>query len=135
MRSDSISFGNHGMSHSILTKVPLEQLEFELVESRNIIEKKTGEKIVFFSYPNGGIEDFNGQIASYLKEYGYVGACTLIHGSNNGSGELFSLRRFCINDGIGSDVFGEFTESLFAVEISDLFRINHNKSLKVGGYS
>lgn len=127
MKESDVSFGNHGLTHSILTKLSEEELESEIAESGRIIREKTGKEIPFFSYPNGGIEDFNENIEFLLKKHNYAAACTLISGSNRDTSNLLTLKRLCVTKGMESDIFGNFSKALFATEIGGFYNLLKNK--------
>ena len=48
-----VSIQAHTVNHPILTSVPDDVLDMELKDSKKILEKWTGKKIIAFSYPNG----------------------------------------------------------------------------------
>ena len=112
MKNEGIAFGSHGMSHSILSTLSPEEAEFEIVASKQLIKEKTGIDVPFFSYPNGGMDDFNKQIIEILESAGYLAACSLIRGANKNT-SLFALRRHCVTYGMVSNIFGNFSKSLF----------------------
>ena len=53
MSKYSISFGSHAVSHHVLTRLPVQQLEHELATSKAIIESKINQSIDSIAYPNG----------------------------------------------------------------------------------
>jgi peptidoglycan/xylan/chitin deacetylase (PgdA/CDA1 family) len=95
MAKDGISFGSHGCSHSILTKISLRQAQDEIVKSKMKIEELIGKEVTFFAYPNGTYLDFNNEIIEILKKAGYEAAFTTIPGGNrhSDSQDIFSLKR------------------------------------------
>ncbi len=119
MKKEGISFGVHTMTHSILTGIPFEEAEYEICQSKKIIEERLGEKAHFFAYPNGRWNDFNNDIINLLKNNQFSCACTLISGTNNT--DLFALKRINIHEGITTNIFGLFYKPLFAAEVSGIF--------------
>lgn len=117
MKNEGIAFGSHGMSHSILSTLSPEEAEFEITASKQLIKEKTGIDALFFSYPNGEAEDFNEEIIEMLKSRGYRAACSLIKGANENT-SLFALRRYCVTYGMVTNIFRNFSESLFEVRTS-----------------
>jgi glycosyltransferase involved in cell wall biosynthesis/peptidoglycan/xylan/chitin deacetylase (PgdA/CDA1 family) len=115
MQKNGISFGSHGMTHSILTTLSNEEVEYEIRESKEIMQKEIGTEINLFSYPNGGERDFNSNIERVLRENNYLSACSLIKGTNKNNTPLFSLRRYCVNSGLISGFLGGFSRSIFEV--------------------
>lgn len=73
MNNDGIAFGAHSVTHPILTKIPSEQAQYEITQSKRAIEEKLGQEVTAFSYPNG---DFNDSIDKVVRESGYACAVT-----------------------------------------------------------
>lgn len=123
MKKNGIDFGSHGLNHSILSRLSEKEAEKEIGESKKIIQERVNSEVKFFTYPNGGAGDFNERIISLLKKNNFLAACTLVRGSNNRFSNLYSLKRFCVNRGMESGVFSNFSKSLFALEMSGLLRV------------
>jgi peptidoglycan/xylan/chitin deacetylase (PgdA/CDA1 family) len=51
-----ITVGSHTMSHPILTTLTPEEIEFELRESRDCLERGLQRPVEFFCYPNGSYD-------------------------------------------------------------------------------
>lgn len=100
MGENGMDFGAHTCSHAILTKVPYEQAEYEIMESKRVIESQINKKVNFFSYPSGTINDFNDKIKEFLNRNGLMAAVSTIYGINrlNRETDLYSLKRIDIND-------------------------------------
>lgn len=64
-----IRFGSHSHTHPILDKISGEELEIELVKSKQILEKNLEKSITIFAYPNG-ISTL--EIDQKIKEKGYT---------------------------------------------------------------
>lgn len=90
MRKNNIRFGSHTVLHPILSKVSLKRLHYEIVNSKEIIEKKLGEEVNLFCYPNGNYSDLTIKV---LKEANYLGAVTADPGFNREQIDLFKLKR------------------------------------------
>jgi peptidoglycan/xylan/chitin deacetylase (PgdA/CDA1 family) len=121
MNSGLITFGSHGMSHTILSHLSRENISREVIDSKRIIEEKTGKPVKFYAYPNGHSEDFSDEIELSLKQNGYTCACALISGSNHPKSDLFALKRLCLSEGASFGLFGNFSKALFAAQISGFF--------------
>jgi len=93
MQKNGIAFGAHTTKHSILTRIPLEQAEQEIIDSKSAIEKHLGCEVSYFAYPNGLEADFNDDIIRIVQEAGFRGAVTNINGFVSQGGNLFQLRR------------------------------------------
>lgn len=80
MANNGIEMGSHTLSHPILTRISLDQVRTEVVESKRRIEEEIGKPIFSFAYPNGGAADFNSAIQNILKQAGYSFAFSLMPG-------------------------------------------------------
>lgn len=93
MSGNNITFGGHTLNHPILSRIPLEEVKKEIIESKRIIEDKISRSVSAFAYPNGQPEDFNEGVKRILKETGYKVACTTIFGKNDNNTDPYELKR------------------------------------------
>lgn len=93
MNEWGIDFGAHTISHPILTKIPLEQAKFEILQSKKDIEKRLEQSVYTFAYPNGTYEDFNTKIIDLVKESGFTCAVTTIPTIKASRMNLYKLGR------------------------------------------
>jgi peptidoglycan/xylan/chitin deacetylase (PgdA/CDA1 family) len=63
-----VTFGSHTSTHEILTMLPAEQAEQEIVSSREAIQQKLGSSCHLFSYPNG---DYSEHVRGLVAQAGY----------------------------------------------------------------
>jgi peptidoglycan/xylan/chitin deacetylase (PgdA/CDA1 family) len=97
MAANNIEIGSHTCNHHILSKIPTEQMENELLLSKKTIAEKLNMPVHSFCYPNGQEKDFNDQIVHYVQKTGYLGAVTLYIRDYK---SIFKLPRM----GIGNDL-------------------------------
>ncbi len=98
-KKNGIIIGSHTVTHPNLIQLSDEEVEYELAESKAILESLVGYPVRHLSYPNGMA---NKRIWTITKQCGYESACMTKDGSpSNGYG----LRR--VNIGWGS--FSEFS--------------------------
>jgi len=64
-----MEIGSHTLSHRLLTGRPVDEVRYELSESRARLEDITGGPVVSFSYPEGA---FTAAACSVLTETGYT---------------------------------------------------------------
>ncbi len=84
------TIGCHSMTHPGLTRIPKDQVQWELTESRRVIESHLPVRVKHFSYPHS-MESMD--IQALLKETGYRSA-TLGYGGTVRKGDnLFKLNR------------------------------------------
>ena len=57
MREAGIRFGAHTLTHPDLTRLGTEQTEYEIVKSKEIIERVLGEPVRSFAYPYGRYDE------------------------------------------------------------------------------
>ena len=71
MSKNGVEFGSHSLTHSDLTKLEKEEIEKEIIDSKKIIEDKTGKEVKFFCYPYGF---YNKEVIEIVEKAGYKGA-------------------------------------------------------------
>jgi len=113
LRDVGWEIGAHTRSHRILTSVPRKDAFAEIDDSADEIELETGTRPRLFAYPNGRPEDFNGEIITYLKKTGFVGACAGDGGPETKEPDPFTVKR------IGPK--GGETPSIFRLRVSGLY--------------
>jgi peptidoglycan/xylan/chitin deacetylase (PgdA/CDA1 family) len=91
--SKLISFESHTLSHPILTCIPAEEIEKEMVSPKKIIEDRLGNKVRFFAYPNGRKKDYNESIKAAAKQCGYSMAFTTLEVTDHANDE-FEIPRY-----------------------------------------
>ncbi|MDD5773359.1 MAG: polysaccharide deacetylase family protein [bacterium] len=95
--SKLISFGAHGHTHRMLSNIASNELGDEIKFSKGIIEKKLGENIDLFAYPNGQLRDFSKETITVLKKNGFIAACSTIWSTTNTPKELYYLNRIIVD--------------------------------------
>jgi peptidoglycan/xylan/chitin deacetylase (PgdA/CDA1 family) len=119
MQEDGIDFGSHGCSHRILTGLDLDEVKRELIESKRVLEEKTGRTISLFAYPNG---DFNEEIKELVRETGYDCAITTSgYEISKGAPDLLALKRVGLHDGATAGPAGRFSKAIFACLLEGIF--------------
>ncbi|MBX3442329.1 MAG: polysaccharide deacetylase family protein [Planctomyces sp.] len=88
--------GAHTVSHPILTRLSAEDLKRELAESKQAIESETGRACPWFTYPNGGVDDFSPQVAAAVRDAGYRVGFSLTRKLHTRLLPEFEIGRFCI---------------------------------------
>lgn len=93
MAEAGISFGAHTVNHPILTRIPAEEAQREIADSKRMIEKISGRRAAGFCYPNGEEGDFSPEIEQMVRAAGFAYACSTIEGVNRPGGDVYALRR------------------------------------------
>ena len=78
-KNQLISFQSHGVTHSAVSTLNEEEIEFEMLRSKKIIESHTNKKVHSFCYPYGSKESI-GNTAPKIAAKHFSSAVTLIHG-------------------------------------------------------
>lgn len=114
-RNPNFQIGSHSMTHpwdragNLVTwsdgKVDgrgKKDVEYELKESRRILEQKLDRKVVYFAWPCGWYSDAMIEMA---KSAGYEALLTAEAGSNLRGGDVFRIRRIFIDGACDMEVF------------------------------
>ena len=73
MNQYGIRFESHGCGHRYLSQLSDAEIKKELMESKRVIEEKTGRAVEFFCHPYG---DWSGRTKNLVRQCGYRGAFT-----------------------------------------------------------
>lgn len=93
--SGLIEIGSHTMTHDNLPTLDVKQKEFEIIESKKIIEKKFAIECKSFCYPFGLYDDKD---ILLVKNSGYTNATTTQKGIDNLSNtNLLELKRITVS--------------------------------------
>lgn len=88
-----VTVGAHSLTHPILTRIPPEEAEREILGSLALIREKTGTEPRHFAYPNGRRVDYNDRIRNIVSGAGFLSSCSTEPGGNAPDGDPFALRR------------------------------------------
>jgi peptidoglycan/xylan/chitin deacetylase (PgdA/CDA1 family) len=92
-----VNFGAHTINHEILSRLSETEMNREIKESKEIIERETGIPVRHFAYPNGTRDDFNDTVKGIVAQY-YDCALTTIEGLNESGDDLYELKRVNIGN-------------------------------------
>lgn len=87
--------GGHGASHQRLTELSESELQRELLESYQLVEKLRGATNNSFCYPDGR---YNRHITDAVKKVGFDYACTVTQGYTQLHTPFFQLPRFFMRE-------------------------------------
>jgi len=114
MAKHGVTIGSHSLNHPFLTKPPQkiktsaeynEWLYQELVVSKKIIEKKTGQKIKYFAVPYGA---FDQHIYKNLKKSGYALVLNVSGMQNDYLSDPYNINRIIV---YGTDTLATFLKN------------------------
>jgi peptidoglycan/xylan/chitin deacetylase (PgdA/CDA1 family) len=101
MEKDGITFGSHGLSHRILTRVNVLEAEREILESKEVIDRRLGKEVLAMSYPNG---NYNASIVALAQKSGYGLAFGTERGLVGIGDHPYTLRRVNVHGDMTSNV-------------------------------
>ena len=99
--------GSHTHNHYPIGLLPVEEIEFELKNSKSFFEKLTNTTIDMVAYPYGTPDSCTKQVAEIAKRVGYKCGFTTSRGRNTEHNDLLLLNRFDCNDLPGGKNFKE----------------------------
>jgi peptidoglycan/xylan/chitin deacetylase (PgdA/CDA1 family) len=99
LANQGIEIGSHTVAHPILSRLPIDQAEQELRDSKGRLEAAIGKPVLGFAFPNGHAADFGPEHIGLLRRLGYAYACSARRGVNRPASDPFCLRRI----GVGAD--------------------------------
>lgn len=111
--SEYFELGSHSCNHSNIIKLNSKRMNYEIEESLKIIENKTGNQVIAFSYPYG---NYNEVIKNTVANAGYKFAVTTEEGTNSLK-DKYALRRINIWEGTCRTFSGKFSKTLFACKL------------------
>ena len=95
MEGYGITIGSHTTSHMYLPGTPLSWQEYQIKESKSMLEGKLGHPIDYFAYPSGGFSDGTKDI---VQGAGYQAACTTNRGNKRFNEDIYELKRIRFKD-------------------------------------
>jgi peptidoglycan/xylan/chitin deacetylase (PgdA/CDA1 family) len=98
VQTSYFEIGGHGHYHRALSLLNHDEQQYEIQENKKILEAITQKPIVHFSYPFGGIEDFDETTIKIVKQCGYESAVTMIKEPFRLQGDLFGIPRISIKN-------------------------------------
>jgi len=93
------TIGNHTMSHCRLTITDYDALQYELGESKVILEQHIGKSVEYLSYPYGWKTDVSAEAVVFAQQAGYKTALRSFGGPvRKQDGDLYNLKRIQVNE-------------------------------------
>jgi peptidoglycan/xylan/chitin deacetylase (PgdA/CDA1 family) len=77
-----VEVGNHSMNHLFLRSLSVHELKEEIAESRDVLERLSGQTIKNFSVPYGNRQDATDQVLNIARSSGHK-AIFLVHAKSN----------------------------------------------------
>ena len=93
------TIGSHTMTHCRLTITDIASLQFELGESKNILEQHIGKLVEHLSYPYGWKNDVSAEAIAFAQQIGYRTALRSFGGPiRQEDKDLHQLKRIMIHE-------------------------------------
>lgn len=122
MARHGVAFGAHTLTHRSLTELAPDELEREIVGSRDMVAERVGAPTDTFCYPRG---HFDERVKQATRAAGFKIACTTLPGCVTPDTHPFSLRRtFVARDDTVHD---------FARKLDGSFDLLHAARQRLGG--
>jgi len=102
MEQKGVTFASHTLSHPILTRIPLLDMEKEITASKRRLDDELDHPLPVFAYPNGQEGDFSPYMESILRNAGVQAALTTIPGTLPQKANLYAIPRITLD---GTDSF------------------------------
>lgn len=93
MQQNGFVFGSHTVDHLVLTKLSVDKVQQQLVQSSEEIERQIGTKPRYFAYPTGA---YNREVEQLVRDAGYEGAFTIHFGEAGMESDPYAIERIPI---------------------------------------
>ncbi len=89
-----VEIGAHTLTHPVLSSLPADRQQQEIVGSKQRLEALTGNSITSFAYPYGKKNHYTSQTVSTVQANGFACACSNFGGLVTRASNRFTLPRF-----------------------------------------
>lgn len=96
LAQEGFEIGAHTVNHALLSRLPRDEAEREIIDSRDQIVAEVGRCSPTFCYPNGKCSDYNHETVEFCRRH-FSAALSAEPGAARGQ-ELFELRRVGVDD-------------------------------------
>ena len=94
LHSHGMEIGAHTVNHPILSALDDKEAEWEIVESRNRLERLVGDGVRSFAYPNGRpLRDYLPKHVTMVREAGFGAAVSTAWGFARWGDDQYQIRR------------------------------------------
>jgi peptidoglycan/xylan/chitin deacetylase (PgdA/CDA1 family) len=115
---DGHEIGSHSMTHCMMPECTDSALDYELAESRRVLQAHLGLPIESFCYPNGNSD---ARAADAVARAGYLRAVTTNWGSNGLDADRFQMHRYDMVSKRVQDESGRFVPAFLAFRMSGYY--------------
>lgn len=100
--SGLVSFQAHSVSHPNLVSLSDKDLQYQITESKKVLEGQLGKTVNTFAYPYG-ISD--ARVWQYVKNAGFIGAVGTWYGNQESEGVIYDMPRIKVGGGTTIESF------------------------------
>lgn len=95
--NELFTIGGHSYEHNILSNFETtEQMKNDISMSMSRLHEILGKRVVHYAYPEGQPQHYNQQVIDFLKSRDIICCPSAVHGENNGTEDLFNLKRIMV---------------------------------------
>jgi peptidoglycan/xylan/chitin deacetylase (PgdA/CDA1 family) len=98
MQRGGVSFGAHTMTHPVISRLSRAEMEWEILESKRLLEERLDAPVRHFAFPFGKQEECGEAALAILAKGGFKSAATTEWGVNSPGTHPFYLRRVQIGE-------------------------------------
>ena len=100
LAAEGCEIGAHSMSHPQLDCLPPQQAEYEIHQSKDVLEQVLGQPVNSFAYPHGYHDR---RVRQMVVEAGYSSASAVRNALSHSDDDRFALARVTIKSDFGID--------------------------------
>lgn len=108
MSANGISIQSHGMTHRYLMGLDADTVRWELLESKQVLEKIVRKPVSYLAIPSGA---YDRTVRKLAIEAGYKAVFCMLKGTNNQRTDRYALRRLVIARDVSIDDFRRILRS------------------------
>lgn len=118
LAESGIDIGAHTVSHTVLPLESPDRAEWEIRESKRVIEEKVGRPCVHFAYCNGWYSD---ELVRILVRAGFRSGVTTEDLPNRVGGDPYTLKRKVLWENFSLGFDGNYSSCLTGCQMDDVF--------------
>lgn len=134
MAEFGMEIGSHGLTHEYLPLLDVDEIKFELFESKKKLEAMIKRRVQYFAFPGG---HYNTKVLGILNKIGYTGSCSCKLGVNGINTSPHLLRRIEIRKKVSMRDFEKTLEpcNIILYGAVDFFKSIFRKVLGLERYA
>lgn len=107
-----VTIGAHSMDHLALSTLSEEEMQYQILESKNRIEAVIGKKVEHFAYPYGSVKEWGMREVDAVRKAGFTSAVTLLQGNVFKGADMCMLPRIPLGEHVGEDKLKNITKGI-----------------------